>query len=84
MAVPLGPDVGKKIYVARKMPKGTPVTGSERRRLAAELAPRYAAGETIRDLACEIGRSYGFVYTVLKEAGVRLRSPGGNGRRARG
>ena len=37
--------------MARTLARGTRVTGAERTRLATELAPRYAAGESIRDLA---------------------------------
>ena len=38
--------------------------------LAADLAHRYAAGESIRALAASTGRSYGFVYRVLKDSGA--------------
>ncbi|MGP4022079.1 helix-turn-helix domain-containing protein [Actinomadura sp. 3N407] len=69
--------------MAETMPKGTHVVGTERIRLAFRIAPRYAAGETIRDLAAETGRSYGFIHNVLKEAGVPLRRPGGSTRRMR-
>jgi hypothetical protein len=71
----------QEVPVARTLSRGTRVTGAERTQLAAELAPRYAAGESIRDLAAETGRSYGFIYNVLKEAGVPLRGRGGNTRR---
>lgn len=67
--------------MARTMARGTRVTGAERTRLAEELAPRYNRGESIRDLAARTGRSYGFIYNVLKEAGVPLRGRGGNTRR---
>ncbi|GAA2124063.1 MULTISPECIES: helix-turn-helix domain-containing protein [Actinomadura] len=67
--------------MTRTLSRGTRVTGAERTQLAAELAPRYAGGESIRDLAAETGRSYGFIYNVLKEAGVPLRGRGGNTRR---
>ena len=42
--------------------------------LAAELARRYAAGESIRALAASTGRSYGFVHRVLSESGAVVRS----------
>ncbi|MFI0483627.1 helix-turn-helix domain-containing protein [Actinomadura sp. 9N215] len=67
--------------MARTMSRGTRVVGEERLRLAKVLAPRYQSGESIRDLAAETGRSYGFIYNVLKEAGVELRGRGGNTRR---
>ena len=34
-------------------------------------------GSSIRDLASETGRSYGFVHRMLSEAGVTLRGRGG-------
>lgn len=42
--------------------------------LAAELARRHAAGESIRALAASTGRSYGFVYRILSESGAIARS----------
>ncbi|WP_084338801.1 helix-turn-helix domain-containing protein [Actinomadura oligospora] len=66
--------------MTRTLPRGTRVTGDQRIELAKELAPRYHAGESIRDLAAETGRSYGFIYNVLKEADVKLRGRGGNTR----
>lgn len=41
--------------------------------LAAELARRYAAGESIRVLAASTGRSYGFVHRVLSDSGAIMR-----------
>lgn len=41
--------------------------------VVSELADRYAAGESIRDLALSTGRSYGFIHRVLSERGVALR-----------
>ena len=38
---------------------------------------RYLAGESIRSLATDTRRSYGFVQGLLKEAGVPLRARGG-------
>src|SRR6266550_1874446 len=45
--------------------------------LASQYARRYAAGESIRKIAEDAGRSFGFVHGVLKEAGVELRGRGG-------
>ncbi|NLV79980.1 MAG: helix-turn-helix domain-containing protein [Rhodococcus sp.] len=46
-----------------------------------ELKRRYEAGASIRTLAQEMGRSYGFVHNVLVESQVRLRGRGGPNRR---
>ena len=44
----------------------------------ATAIPAYpASGASIRDLASETGRSYGFVHRMLSEAGVALRGRGG-------
>src|SRR5205823_218053 len=57
--------------------KGSRITGAQRTSLASTYAKRYAAGDSIRAIADEAGRSYGFVHGVLKEAGVDLRGRGG-------
>lgn len=57
--------------------KGTRVTGAARDALASELTTKYQAGASIRDLAVESGRSYGFVHRLLVENDVRLRGRGG-------
>lgn len=57
--------------------KGRRVTGAERDKLAGELKKKYAAGKSIRDIAAETGRSYGFVHRILSESGVALRGRGG-------
>ena len=57
------------------------ITGEARATLKAQLTDRYAAGVSIRALAEETGRSYGFVHRVLNEAGVTLRPRGGPRRR---
>ena len=53
------------------------ITGGDRNKLAADLKRRYTSGASIRDLASETGRSYGFVHRMLSEAGVALRGRGG-------
>ncbi len=58
--------------------KGTRVSGAARETLAAELAEKYRGGASIRDLAADVGRSYGFVHRVLLEHGVTLRGRGGS------
>ena len=60
-----------------ELKKGARITGGDRNKLAADLKRRYAGGASIRDLASETGRSYGFVHRMLSEAGVTLRGRGG-------
>ena len=54
-----------------RLPKGSRITGEGRKDLAAALV------ESIRSMAQDIGRSYGFVHGVLVESGVKMRSRGG-------
>ena len=60
-----------------ELSKGRRVSGNERDKLAVDLKKKYAAGASIRDLAAQTGRSYGFVHRVLTESGVTLRGRGG-------
>ena len=60
--------------MAAKIHKGTRITGEGRRDLAGSLVERYKRGESIRSMAQDIGRSYGFVHGVLTESGVQMRS----------
>jgi hypothetical protein len=69
--------------VVKLLAKGSRITGAQRGTLAAQYAKRYAAGESIRKIAGDAGRSFGFVHGVLKEAGVTLRSRGGATRGAK-
>jgi hypothetical protein len=57
--------------------RATRVTGEARAQLIREVAARYGAGESIRELAASLGRSYGFVHRLLIEADVELRGRGG-------
>ncbi|WP_053806911.1 helix-turn-helix domain-containing protein [Streptomyces rimosus] len=57
--------------------KNSWVTGAAREKLAADLKEKYDSGASIRALAEETGRSYGFVHRVLSESGVTLRGRGG-------
>lgn len=68
--------------MAARLPRGARVTGAAREALSSELTARYEAGESIRSMAGELGRSYGFVQALLKEAGVTLRTRGGDTRGA--
>ena len=63
------------------LPKGRRITGAERDRLATDLKKRYESGASIRELAADTGRSYGFVHRVLLDAGATLRGRGGAVRR---
>jgi hypothetical protein len=63
--------------VADSVKKGARISGSDRSKLAGELTKKYAQGVSIRALAEETGRSYGFVHRILTENEVRLRSRGG-------
>ena len=57
--------------------KGARITGDQRTSLAQTFGERYAGGESIRSIAQDTGRSYGFVHGVLKESGAALRGRGG-------
>ncbi|MFF1401321.1 helix-turn-helix domain-containing protein [Streptomyces sp. NPDC058287] len=59
------------------MDKGKRLTGPERDKLAGELKTAYESGASIRALAQGTGRSYGFVHSILTEAGTTLRGRGG-------
>lgn len=61
--------------------KGSRVTGDERGKLAEDLKSKYESGQSIRLLAQDSGRSYGFVHRMLSESGVALRGRGGATRR---
>ena len=63
--------------------KGSRISGAQRTTLASQYAKRYSGGESIRKIADDAGRSYGFVHNVLKESGVALRGRGGATRGAK-
>jgi len=63
--------------MSERLPKGSRIIGAGRKDLAAALVKRYQRGESIRSMADDIGRSYGFVHGVLVESGVAMRSRGG-------
>lgn len=63
--------------MAEKIAKGVRIVGEERDVLVSELTQRYAAGESIRSIAQDIGRSYGFVHGALRQADTPLRGRGG-------
>ena len=53
------------------------IKGADRDKVAKRYVARYRKGESIRSIAEESGRSYGFVHRILNEAEVTLRSRGG-------
>jgi hypothetical protein len=63
-----------------KIQKNKRIVGAERAQLADAIAKQYAGGESIRLIALNIGRSYGFVHRLLEEAGAELRHRGGDTR----
>ena len=61
--------------------KGRRIVGGERDKLAGELRRKYEGGASIRQLAEETGRSYGFVHGVLVGSGATMRGRGGSTRK---
>ena len=61
--------------------KGSRVTGGDRDKMAGDLKKRYEGGDSIRLLAENSGRSYGFIHRILTESGATLRGRGGATRR---
>lgn len=57
------------------------IRGAAREKVAAEFKKKYESGASIRALAEEIGRSYGFVHRMLSDSGVNLRARGGGVRK---
>lgn len=55
-------------------------TGKAREKLSAAVVKAYAAGHSIRDIAAANDMSYGKTHRILTEAGVQLRTRGGNHR----
>ena len=76
------PDTGRRSGQGT-LAKGSRISGAQRTTLASQYAKRYAGGESIRKIADDAGRSYGFVHNVLKESGVSLRGRGGATRGAK-
>jgi Helix-turn-helix domain len=70
-------DLPTKEAVVTELKKGARITGGDRNKLAVDLKRKYTSGASIRDLAGETGRSYGFVHRMLSESGVALRGRGG-------
>lgn len=64
--------------------KGARITGESRDRVKDEIRAQYEAGASIRSLAEQTGRSYGFIHKILVESDVALRGRGGANRRRAG
>ena len=63
-------------------PKSKRVLGEARAAMIAEVEARYRAGASIREIAKHYERSYGWVHGLVIDAGVTVRSRGGNTRSA--
>lgn len=61
--------------------RGRQVIGQQRKELTDQVVAEYLDGRSVRQIANTIGRSYGFVHRLLREAGVEMRSRGGPRRR---
>ncbi len=57
------------------------IVGHERATWVKDYVRRYNAGDSIRKIASDTGRSYGFVHRLLVEGSVQLRKRGGARRR---
>lgn len=57
------------------------ITGKDRDRLSKTVVAQYRKGASIRSIAADLNRSYGFVHRMLLDAEVQLRGRGGNVRR---
>ena len=64
---------GRCGWFVRRVPGSRAVTTAA----TSDLKRKYTAGTSIRELAAETGRSYGFVHRMLIESGVTLRGRGG-------
>lgn len=60
---------------------GRRIVGAERATWTKDCLGRYQAGDSIRQIARDTGRSYGFVHRILTEGGAALRGRGGPRRR---
>ena len=60
-----------------ELKKGARITGGDRDQAGGGPQAEVQPGESIRALAAETGRSYGFVHRMLSESGVALRGRGG-------
>jgi hypothetical protein len=73
----------RRVATVTELKKGSRVTGGDRESLSGTLKKKYEGGSSIRALAEEHGRSYGFVHRILSESGASLRGRGGATRKKR-
>ena len=66
----------------RRLPKGQRIDPATRRTIGEALRHAYLAGASLRAIASDTGRSYGWVHKTLTIVGCELRSRGGSRRRA--
>lgn len=64
-----------------ELAKGARLTGDDRVRMTERVVQEYQAGRSIRQIAEDTGRSYGFVHRVLSDSDLTLRGRGGPTRR---
>lgn len=60
-----------------KLPPHRRITGAQRKDAAADASKLYSSGFDVRAIARRTGRSYGFVYNLLKGTGIQFRKHGG-------
>ncbi len=60
---------------------GRRIVGAERATWTTDCLRRYRDGASIREIARDTGRSYGFVHRILTEGRANLRGRGGPRRR---
>ncbi|HEX2143688.1 MAG TPA: helix-turn-helix domain-containing protein [Glycomyces sp.] len=72
-----GRNTGGRAAEAARTDPNRQVRGDERRELTEHVTAEYENGQSIRNIASTIGRSYGFVHRLLSEAGVDFRTRGG-------
>ncbi|MFD0649997.1 hypothetical protein I1A49_15495 [Streptomyces malaysiensis subsp. malaysiensis] len=63
-----------------RIPRRKPLLGKDRERFRESVSAVYLSDPdvSIRDISEVTGRSFGFIYTMLNEAGVELRPRGGS------
>ena len=66
-----------------ELKKGRRIVGAERDSLTDEVRGKYEAGASIRELAEQTGRSYGFIHRLLTESDTTLRGRGGSAKKQR-
>ncbi len=75
--------IQREDYNVVELKKGSRVTGGDRDTLSQQFKKKYEGGSSIRALAEESGRSYGFVHRILSESEATLRGRGGATRKKR-